>query len=327
MPSDDPKFERALAQNLRGGSAQANCPDAETLAAYHERNLSLEEMAQWKEHIAACEVCQEALALVETTENQLAADWQERGVPVLEAASMQRLDAARSLELSGKAEASTAPQPAGTTITINRRRPALLRWAIPLGAVAAGVLVFIGIYEQRSPKVARETDTVIARRQEPATPAPMFDEKDSKVQPQVEPKEERAPAAAPARPKKEQELSAAPSAQVAQPNKNAGDLERGSRDQFADGRLESKKSAPKPAPRIPMQAATGAMVSENAPVISAAPAPRLLPPSSLMEAARENRWVAGRRAPIQKLLLPRRNKSGKSQSNRRPRRWTQPPTA
>ena len=41
MPSDerDQEFERALAQHLRGGSAQANCPDAETLAAYHERNL------------------------------------------------------------------------------------------------------------------------------------------------------------------------------------------------------------------------------------------------------------------------------------------------
>ena len=87
MPSDDrdPKFERALAQHLRGGSAQANCPDAETLAAYDERNLSLEEMAQWKQHISACEACQEALALVEATENQLAEDWEKQEIPVLEA--------------------------------------------------------------------------------------------------------------------------------------------------------------------------------------------------------------------------------------------------
>src|SRR3981189_845074 len=109
MPSDDPKFERALAQHLRGGSAQANCPDAETLAAYHERNLSLEEMAEWKEHISACEACQEALALVETTENQLAEVWEERGVPVLESASIQRAGAAGSPKLSAKADASTAP--------------------------------------------------------------------------------------------------------------------------------------------------------------------------------------------------------------------------
>src|ERR1700688_1174399 len=89
MPSDDrdPKFERALAQHLRGGSAQANCPDAETPAAYQERNLSLEEMARWKQHISACEACQEALALVEVTENQLAEDWQKQEIPVLEEAS------------------------------------------------------------------------------------------------------------------------------------------------------------------------------------------------------------------------------------------------
>ena len=50
----DPKFERALARELRGDSAQAGCPDAETLAAYHERSLSLEEMAHWKQHISGC---------------------------------------------------------------------------------------------------------------------------------------------------------------------------------------------------------------------------------------------------------------------------------
>src|SRR5580700_9996131 len=145
MPSDDrdPKFERALAQHLRGGSAQANCPDAETLAAYHERNLSLEEMAQWKQHISACEACQEALALVETTENQLAEVWEERGIPK------------RSAETAGSGE----PHAAAAPVAINRRRPALLRWAVPLGAVAAGVLVFIGMYEQRKPKVARYEDT------------------------------------------------------------------------------------------------------------------------------------------------------------------------
>src|SRR6201993_1721714 len=105
MPFDDPKFERALAQHLRGGSAQANCPDAETLAAYHERNLSLEEMARWKEHISACELCQEALALVETTENQLA---EEREIPVYQGASMAEARAVNAAKRS--APASSAPQ-------------------------------------------------------------------------------------------------------------------------------------------------------------------------------------------------------------------------
>src|SRR5580700_10232723 len=118
MPSDDrdPKFERALAQHLRGGSAQANCPDAETLAAYHERNLSLEEMAQWKQHISACEACQETLALVETTENQLVEDWEKQEIPVLEAASIQGAQAGNVVRRSAKATASTAPQAAATPV-------------------------------------------------------------------------------------------------------------------------------------------------------------------------------------------------------------------
>ena len=43
MPFDDrdPKFEQALTHHLRSGAAQAACPDAETLAAYNERNISI----------------------------------------------------------------------------------------------------------------------------------------------------------------------------------------------------------------------------------------------------------------------------------------------
>jgi hypothetical protein len=275
MPSDDrdPKFERALAQHLRGGAAQANCPDTETLAAYHERNLSLEEMAQWKEHIAACETCQETLVLVETTENQLAEDWKERKLPVFEAASIQAAHAGEMSKRSAKAAASGEPQAAASPVAILRHRPVLLRWAIPLGAVAAGVLVVIGLYEQRAPKVARDSDTIIARRQEPAAPTQVLDDKARKVQPQLEPNEERAPAAATSRQKNEKEPSAAPPAAVRGHSKDAGDRDRGSRDQLVDGRLESKKSAPMSSPKIPPQAATGAAVSENAPVISRVPAP------------------------------------------------------
>jgi len=54
MPSDDRdrQLEKALVRHLRSDAIDAACPDAETLAAYHERTLSLEEMAQWKQHIA-----------------------------------------------------------------------------------------------------------------------------------------------------------------------------------------------------------------------------------------------------------------------------------
>jgi hypothetical protein len=278
MPSDDPKFERALAQHLRGGSAQANCPDAETLAAYHERNLSLEEMARWKEHISACEACQEALALVETTESQLAEVWEERGIPVLEAASVPGAHAGTIPKRSATAEASSAPQAAATPVAINRRRPALLRWAIPLGAVATVVLVFIGIYEQRAEqraaKVAHYSDTVIARRQEPATPGPTLDEQKSKLPSQLQSKDERASTAELSRPEKDQDLPAKPTAKPMERAKVAGDAERESRNALAGGRFEKKTaSPPPPAPNLPVQTSTDAVLSENAPVIAAAPRP------------------------------------------------------
>ena len=257
MPSDDrdPKFERALAQNLRGGSAQANCPDAETLAAYHERNLSLEEMAQWKQHISACGICQEALALVESTETQLAEDWEERGVPVR----------------SARTSASNAPQPTVTRVAMLRSRPALLRWAVPLGAVAAGVLVFIGIYEQRAPKVAHYSDTIIGRRQTPNEPSQMLDQQAAKAQPQSVPKDEQALTAEMSVREKEKALSAVPPAKAKVP----GDELRASRDHFVGGRLEKKPPAPStPVPGIPAQASADAADSVTAPApASAAPPP------------------------------------------------------
>jgi len=210
MPSDDrdPKFERALAQHLRGGSAQANCPDAETLAAYHERNLSLEEMAQWKQHISACEACKEALALVEVTENQLAEDWEERGIPVLEAASLPGAHPESIPMRSLKTAASAAPLAAATPVAIKRRRPTLLRWAIPLGAVAAGVLVFIGLYEQRAAKRSPSTYMESAQNQTPPAPGPIVDQLSSRLAQQPEPKDEGQLSAEMSRPKREPELPA-----------------------------------------------------------------------------------------------------------------------
>ena len=281
MPSDDPKFERALAQHLRGGSAQANCPDAETLAAYHERNLSLEEMAKWKQHISACEACQEALALVETTENQLAEDWENRGIPVLEEASIQAVHAGNIPTRSVKQADSAAPLGAATPAEIwRRRRPALLRWAIPLGAVAAGVLVFIGIYEQRAPKVAHYSDTIVARHQEPPAASPVLDDRETKVQLPQKSKDVQQTYTEMSRQKTEQELTVVPPANPSQRAIAAGDAARESLDQIASGRLEKKKSAPpSPAPGITARAATDAAASENAPAVASAP-PAPAPPVS-----------------------------------------------
>jgi hypothetical protein len=266
MPLDDrdPKFERALAQHLRGGSAQAMCPDAETLAAYHERNLSLDEMARWKEHISSCEACQEALALVESTESHLAEDWQAQRVPVLESLSAPRGHAVGAEQRT--AQAGVSP------VAILRRRPALLRWAIPLGAVAAGVLVFIGIYEQRSAKMAQNSDTVLARREAPAAPAPMRDQPQSKVQEPVESKDKELATAERSVQKKEKTILVAPSP------READGLRGTAGGGFVNPKLDrdaspNKKVAtpPLPAPDISAGLPAGDAVSQNGAARAAAP--------------------------------------------------------
>jgi hypothetical protein len=72
MPGNDrdQNFEKVLAGNLRSSNAAPgnDCLDAETLAAYHDRLLDSEEMAQRKAHIATCERCQEILAHLEATD-------------------------------------------------------------------------------------------------------------------------------------------------------------------------------------------------------------------------------------------------------------------
>jgi len=298
MPSDDrdPKFERALAQHLRGRSTQANCPDAETLAAYHERNLSLEEMAQWKQHISACEACQEALALIEVTENQLAEDWEERGIPVLEAASLPGTHPGSIPKRSVKTAASAAPLAAATPVAINRRRPTLLRWAIPLGAVAAGVLVFIGLYEQRAAKRSPSTYIESAQNQTPPAPGPIVDQLSSRLAQQPEPKDEGQLSAEMSRQKREPELPATQPGKPMAKNKDWDEEARTFQDQLAGGRFEKKTNTPpSPVRKIPPQASTDTVVSENTPVVAPAPRPTS-PPAPLALGGRAG-GVAAQRAP------------------------------
>ena len=78
----DRSFDKALARHLRaesslqdsanspsrGFGAAGECPDPETLAAYHERSLLPEEMNSWKEHIVGCANCQTILSHLEATD-------------------------------------------------------------------------------------------------------------------------------------------------------------------------------------------------------------------------------------------------------------------
>jgi hypothetical protein len=157
MPTDDreQQFERALARRLRDASPDSQCPDAETLAAYHDRTLPLEQMALWKEHIAGCARCQETLALVERSEDVQtefahAEDWKEEvelrgkfevlGSAAPVAAAVPRMPAG---------EISSAAMPVLEPGRLVRRRPPW-PWIVPLGTIAACVIVWIGAREIRT---------------------------------------------------------------------------------------------------------------------------------------------------------------------------------
>jgi Photosynthesis system II assembly factor YCF48 len=142
------KFERALERHLRRDDAGTRneadahadgrdetgavpCPDAETLAAFHERILSAEEMNAAKEHIAECSRCQEVLAQLEATDE-----------------ISLRVEAQRDLEIREPV------LPTGATFRVPKdisrgRGFKVLRWAAPAGAIAAGLLIWFVVRDAK----------------------------------------------------------------------------------------------------------------------------------------------------------------------------------
>ncbi|MGB6429876.1 MAG: hypothetical protein WBF06_04775 [Candidatus Acidiferrales bacterium] len=57
-------FDRILAEAFSSAARKADCPDAETLAAFYERALNPAETSHWRAHFAGCSRCQQALAVM-----------------------------------------------------------------------------------------------------------------------------------------------------------------------------------------------------------------------------------------------------------------------
>ena len=190
MASDerDRSFDRALARHLRSdGSSQGpaisssrefspagECPDPETLAAYHERSLLPEQLNSWKEHIVGCTHCQTILAQLEATDDiSLQAVEQEE---VLSAKELAPVKVARGLEPLPAAEApgrrhlATGAAPPKKSRRVLLLRGARWRWLAPAGALAAGLLVWIALHEnQHLPLPASsESENKVALNQAPA---------------------------------------------------------------------------------------------------------------------------------------------------------------
>lgn len=176
MPIDDrdKQFESALARHVGNASPNSACPDAEILAAYHERTLSLEEMAHWKEHIAGCIRCQESWALVEQTEDLPADEWQPEDV--LQSMRMDLRHTDLSVDATGRRVAelsSSVPMvhAVASASDVTARRQPRWRLILPIGAIAAAAIVWVGVREVRMQHFQQSGKTQMAENRAPL-PAP-----------------------------------------------------------------------------------------------------------------------------------------------------------
>jgi BNR/Asp-box repeat len=199
MATDDreKQFDRALARHLSKASPGSACPEAEILAAYHERTLSLEEMGRWKEHIAGCARCEESLALIEQTETILAKDWEGRPEvePVEERASSGAAPSAMACVRGKEGPLSAAAGFIAAPTERSKGRPRLpWPWIVPLGALAAGTLVWIGVGAIRTEHRREPGSAQVAENRAPIPQPPSSEaavrkhlEKESTPEPRIVP--------------------------------------------------------------------------------------------------------------------------------------------
>lgn len=174
MPSDDRdrQLEKALVRHLRSDAIDAACPDAETLAAYHERTLSLGEMAQWKQHIAECARCQETLNLVEESNVLQGSEEENRKMLELVGGEFAAAAAVSHMPLNEGVPAAL-PVSRGSAATLAPKRAAALRWAVPVGALAAGLLVWVGVRETQQNKAMKSAQLEVAQNRPSVSSAPV----------------------------------------------------------------------------------------------------------------------------------------------------------
>ena len=161
---------------------QGVCPDAEILAAYHERLLAPDEMPARKQHIASCVRCQEILAQLEITDEiPLDVDREESVSRNTVALPHMQLDhSARASAIPAvQAAAAKSSSPMETP-----RRSYTWRWLVPSAALAAGLLILVTIHERTS----QETEFQLAKNQpqpspevSPAAPSPPADSAKDKL--------------------------------------------------------------------------------------------------------------------------------------------------
>jgi len=174
----DRGFEKALARRMRAKAAGTACPDAETLAAYHERSLTLEQMNTWMQHTAACVSCQEILAqLTATDEIPVSADQRQN-------AAVEGSDLFEAVYVPEEFSTATTQAAIASPTAMNRKAAAVVslrqgpkrlraapwRWLAPAGALAAGLLVWIAVHENRPARLTQPAKIEVAENRPPVRP-------------------------------------------------------------------------------------------------------------------------------------------------------------
>ena len=170
----DRLFEKALAHHLRTDAATARasaCLDAATLAAYQERQLSPEEISAAEEHLVSCSRCREIVVVLESTKDLDELQRAEDGAVVT-----KTTPASKSSDLVEKSSASVADtkpiaeiQSKGEVANFPAKRNSRLRWAAPAGALAAGLLLWIGMRDFRAQRKPASESTQIAENRSEAS--------------------------------------------------------------------------------------------------------------------------------------------------------------
>jgi len=133
-------------------------------------------MTRWKNHIAGCARCQETLAPMEVTE-EVADEQSEasRELPMSHQARPPEALVASSASIQMMGAAPTVGTAAGSSqkkVEPLRVRRQAVRWLVPVGAIAAAALVWVGVHERQNVAGKHAEMQVAENRPAPAPPLP-----------------------------------------------------------------------------------------------------------------------------------------------------------
>ena len=145
-----------------------DCPDAESIAAYYERALQPEEMAQWEGHFAGCSRCRKILAVLAASIDAPLAE--------TEVARLGELVAAATRPANG-------PPPPPARVIKSSRFDWRARWLAPALGVAAVLAVWLAMRAPWRTPGQERSETLVA--QAPKMDLPPQRERDARSLDQV----------------------------------------------------------------------------------------------------------------------------------------------